>query len=275
MNKLLFGTGGIPVCCKGDTLDGIGSVKKLGLGAFELEFVRGINISKEKTVDVKKIAGSEDVVLTCHAPYYINLNSDDRKKLGASKHRILESARIACLCGGWSVCFHAAYYMNADKNKVYDVVKKNIKEITKKLDDESVKIWIRPEITGKETQWGSVDEVLKLSSELNMVMPCIDFAHYYARNVGKFNSYEEFSSMLEKIENVLGREGLNNMHVHMSGINYGKKGELNHLNLEESKLNYKDIVRAWKDFKIKGVVISESPNLEKDAILLKNSFESA
>ncbi|PWV36723.1 MAG: hypothetical protein DJ555_05865, partial [Desulfurococcaceae archaeon] len=72
----------------------------------------------------------------------------------------------------------------------------------------------------------------------------------------------------------LGRIALDSMHIHISGIEYGSRGEIKHLNLEESDLNYKDILRALKDFKAKGVVISESPNIEGDAILMKNTYES-
>ena len=56
MKELLFGTAGIPISSKGPTEQGIADVKKLGLGAMELEFVRSINISREKAPLVKKAA---------------------------------------------------------------------------------------------------------------------------------------------------------------------------------------------------------------------------
>ncbi|MFH1978428.1 MAG: TIM barrel protein, partial [Candidatus Aenigmatarchaeota archaeon] len=99
MNNLLFGTAGIPMSTNGNTMQGIQDVKKLGLGAMELEFVRSINISKEKAPLIKKTAQDSNVVLTCHAPYFINLNSLEKVKLEASKKRILDSARRAYECG--------------------------------------------------------------------------------------------------------------------------------------------------------------------------------
>ena len=104
-------------------------------------------------------------------------------------------------------------------------------------------------------------------------MPCVDFAHFHARTNGKYNTYEEFAGILEKIEKALGKKGLENMHIHITGIAYGPKGEKNHLNLEESDLKYTELLKALKDFKVKGVVVCESPNIEGDALLMKKTFE--
>src|SRR3989344_6178548 len=106
MKDLLFGTAGIPLSANPrTTADGIKHVRKLGLGAMELEFVRSVNISKDKAPEVKKAAEESKVVLTCHAPYFINLNSLEKAKIKARIQRILISARIANLCGGDSACF--------------------------------------------------------------------------------------------------------------------------------------------------------------------------
>jgi len=273
MEKLLFGTAGIPICAKGSgTENGIEEVNKLGLGAMELEFVRSINITKQKAPSVKEVAEKNKVVLTCHAPYFINLNSLEKAKLKASKDRILNSARIASLCGAWSLCFHPGFYQKSTKEETYVRIRDAIKEISNTLKKENNKIWIRPETTGKESQFGNVDELLKISQEVDNVMPCIDFAHFHARTNGKYNSYEEFCEILEKIEKKLGKNGLENMHIHITGIAYGEKGEKHHLTLKESDLKYKELLKALKDFKVKGVVISESPNIEEDALLMKGEY---
>ena len=273
MKELLFGTAGIPLSANPrTTADGIKHVKKLGLGAMELEFVHSINITKEKAPEIKKIAEENNVVLTCHAPYFINLNSLEKAKVTASIGRILNSARIANLCGGYSVCFHSGFYMGQEPKMVYDTIKNNLKEIVSTLKKEGNNIWLRPETTGKETQFGNVDEILQLSQELDNVMPCVDFAHFHARTNGKYNTYREFASILEAIEKKLGKKGLENMHMHITGIAYGPKGEKNHLTLKESDLKYEELLKVLKDFKAKGVAISESPNIEEDALLMKKVY---
>ena len=118
-----------------------------------------------------------------------------------------------------------------------------------------------------------MNEVIKLSNDVEQVMPCIDFSHFFARETGKHNTHEEFKKILEQIEKGIGKEALQNMHIHVSGIAYGDKGEKHHLILEESNFNYKELMKALKEFKVKGVLISESPNIEEDALLMKKCYE--
>ncbi|MBN2367410.1 TIM barrel protein [Candidatus Woesearchaeota archaeon] len=274
-DRLLFGTAGIPLSANDrNTLNGISRVKELGLGAMELEFVHSINISKEKAPEIKEKSQQEDVILTCHAPYFINLNAKEPEKRHASMYRIEKSAEILQDCGGWSVCYHPGFYLDMEKETVFKNVLSSIKEIQKKLQDNGIDVWVRPETTGKPTQFGDYEELLKISQEVEKVMPVFDFSHIHARSAGMYNSREEFNKILENVEKYLGREGLDNMHIHVSGINYTEKGERNHLILEESDMNYKDLVKIWKEFRVKGVVICESPNIEEDALLLQKVYKT-
>ncbi|MEW6295643.1 MAG: TIM barrel protein [Candidatus Diapherotrites archaeon] len=270
---LLFGPAGIPNSTrKPNTVEGIKRVKELGLECMELEFVHSINIKKGAAPEVKKTAKENSIRLTVHAPYYINLNSLSKQTIGMSKSHVINSAKIGFLCGAESVAFHAAYYMKMDSQAVYDRVKKEMQYILNALKEEGIKIWVRPETTGKHSQFGTLEEILSLSEELEMVMPCIDFSHMHARTQ-KLNSREEFEAILESVEKKLGKKGLQNLHCHVSGINYSEKGERNHMPLKESDFNYKELLQSLKEFKAKGFIVCESPNLEEDALLLKKTYE--
>ena len=274
VDRLRFGTAGIPISTpKRSTIDGIIHVRNLGLDAMELEFVRGVNLKPELAKKIKYVAKKHDVLLTAHAPYYINLNAKEKEKVEASKRRIIQSAERLYEAGGWSVVFHAGYYLKQPPESVYQKILNELKDIERTLMDKGVKVWIRPELTGKPTQFGDLREIVKLSEELEMVLPTIDFAHAHARNKGQCNTVEEWREMLSFIEDRLGREALDNMHIHISGIEYGEKGERNHLNLQESDMNWEDLLRVLKEFRVKGVVISESPNIEGDALLMKKKYE--
>jgi len=274
-DRLHFGTAGIPLSTpKKTSAEGVKRVKELGLDAMELEFVRGVRMSRASAAEIKSIAGELGVVLTVHAPYYINLNSQDQAKLRASIERILESARVGSEAGAFSVVFHPAYYGGDTPQNTYKRVRDALKYVVKTLKDEGVEIWIRPETMGGLAEFGDLEEVISLSEELEMVLPAVDFAHLHARSLGKYNTYGEIVEVLQKIEERLGREALDSMHMHISGIEYGSRGEVKHLNLEESDLNYLDILRALKEFRVKGVLISESPNIEGDAMLMKEKYSS-
>jgi deoxyribonuclease-4 len=275
VEKLLFGPAGVPLSARTrSTAAGIERVAELGLDCMELEFVRGVKMSRETALTVAEIANKKNVALTAHAPYFINLNAREAEKLKASQERIFQTARIAALCGATSIVFHAAFYLSDQPNRVYDHVKKQLQQITSQLRAEGNHVWIRPEVTGKISQFGTLEEVLELSAEVDGVAPCIDFAHWYART-GKFNSYHEFIFILKQVEKRLGRQALDNMHIHISGIAYGKSGETKHLDIRKSDFNYVELIHALSDYTIKGLIISESPNLEEDALFLQQTYRAA
>ncbi len=273
MDKLLFGPAGVPLSAKDrSTVGGVKEVANLGLGCMEIEFVRGVRMSEKIAKEVQKVAKEKGVVLTVHAPYFINLNSSEKDKVKASIQRILDSAHIGAICGAKFVTFHAAYYGKDDPKDVYKRVKNALKEIVKIIKDKGWDIEIRPETTGKISQFGTVDELIKLAHEID-TKPCIDFAHIYARSLGEFNGYDKFNELIDKLEKELGKEFLKEMHIHLSGIEYGKSGETKHTPVKESNFKWKDVLKVLKEREICGVVISESPILEQDALLMQNEYE--
>jgi deoxyribonuclease IV len=270
--SLIFGTGGVPHSAGStSTIDGIKRIKELGLGCMELEFVHQVRMSEGTAREVAVVARTAGISLSAHAPYYINLNSKEPEKVKASQGRLLQAARIASICGAGSVIFHAAFYLGDSPDSVYPVVKKYLSEVLAELKKEGIGIRIRPEVMGKASEFGTIEEILRLSQELDGVLPAIDVAHWHARE-GKFNTYDEFITVLEQIERELGKAALKNLHIHFSGIRYGKSGEISHLNLEESDFQYTEMLKALRDVRAGGLVVCESPNLEEDALLLQKTY---
>jgi len=274
MAELLFGTAGTPHSAKTpSTIDGIERIAELGLGCMEIEFVRGVRMSEPTARRVAEVAAREGIRLSAHAPYFINFNAREPEKIRASQDRLLQAARIASLCGAQSVVFHTAFYLGDPPEKAYNTIKKYLKETLNQLRRENNRVWIRPEVMGKQSQFGTVEEILNLCTELEGLAPCLDFAHWHART-GIFNSYQEFASILLQVKGRLGRAALDDMHIHLAGIRYGGKGEIKHLNLKESDLQYAEFLKALRDYGVKGLVICESPNLEDDALLLQETYNT-
>lgn len=273
MRGLLFGVAGVPKGAKGTSSEaGVERVRELGLDAMELAWVRGARMGEEAARSLARQAEALNVFLTAHAAYYINLNSDTEEKRAKSRGYIVQAARVGELCGVRSVVFHAASYMGCDPEDVYRTVKEQLEEVVEVLRDEGNQVKLRPETTGKPSQFGSLEEVLRLCSEVEGLAPCVDFAHLHART-GRLNSYDEFVSVLRRLGEVLGRQALEDLHIHISGISYSSKGESKHLMLSESDMNYLDLLRALCEFGAGGVVISESPDQAADALLLKRTYE--
>ena len=272
-DKLNFITAGMPIRTgKGSYPQAFDVLKEMNLDGMELEFVHGVRMSDDNRIFVKEMA--KNFVFTAHGPFYINLNSKEEEKIEASVQRIIDTAAVAAQAGAFSITYHAAFYMGGDKETVFEQVKTQTKRIIDILENEKIKVWVRPETTGKATQWGDIDEIINLSKEFEQVLPCVDFSHLHARSAGEYNTYDEFSKVLEKMGNNIGQYALENFHGHLAGIEYTAKGEKQHLNLENSDMNYKDLIKVMKEFGVKGALVCESPNIEDDCKLLKNYYES-
>lgn len=273
MDKLNFITAGIPLRTEPkDYENAFRVLKEMNLDGIELEFVHGVRMGENSQITVKK--ASENFVVTAHGPYYINLNSKEQEKIDASVVRIIETAAMADKVGAYSITYHAAFYMGNDKKTVFDQVINQTKRIIEVVERDNLKVWIRPETTGKSTQWGDLDEIISLSKEFKQVLPCIDFSHLHARSGGGVNTYSDFCNILERIGNEIGQYAIDNFHGHLAGIAYSDKGEKNHLELEKSDMNYKDVLKALKEFNVKGALVCESPNIEEDCKLIKDYYLS-
>lgn len=272
--KLLFGTAGIPLSTPASTtLAAVEHLKKLGLDCLEVEFVKGITMGSDTAREIKDRAADLNIRLSVHAPYYINLNSPEHGKRLASQERLIASARMAASLGATSVVFHGGYYGSMTPEKTYEVIKRSLSDVISTLRRERNSVTLRLETMGKKAQFGSLDEVLVMCREVEGLLPCLDFSHIHARE-GEANSYLRFHRLLGKVAKKLGEAALRNIHIHISGVHYSEKGEIKHLDLRDSDFHYDDWIQVLKDFGVAGMVICESPNLEADALMLKNLYLS-
>ena len=272
--RILFGTAGTPhSSAERSSVEGIKRVRELGLDAMELEFVRGVRMGRETAEEVKKTAEENRVRLSVHAPYYINLNSLEAEKRTASIKRIYDSARVGYWAGAKIVTFHPAYYHKMKQEEVTSTVAKQLKELVESLKKEGIDMLVAPETCGKKSQFGSLEEVLELCRRVKGLRPMIDFSHLHARCNGCLKEKQDFLKQLELIKEA-DRSFLDELQMHVSGINYSEKGERNHLNLNESDFCYKGLLEALREKNVSGTIICESPNIEEDALLMKKYYKS-
>ena len=105
-------------------LKGVGKVAEMDLDCMEVEFTYGVRMDLETAKDVGALAKEKGIILSVHAPYYINLASDEAEKVTASKERILVSCERANAMGAQNVTFHAGFYQGRTPEKTYQLIKK-------------------------------------------------------------------------------------------------------------------------------------------------------
>jgi len=224
---------------------------QLGFRAAEVEFTYKVYIKKEDALEIAKTAKKLDIELSIHAPYYINLNSEWPEKVKRSVKRILDCCEMANYLGAKYVIFHSAFYGLSKKKtpeEVYETVKKKILEMQEMIKKNNWNVTLAPEAMGKKSQFGSVDELIRLHKETGCFF-CIDFAHLEAR-VGKV----EYTEVLEKLK----AYGITKLQCHFSGIEYGEQGEKRHVVTPSDKL--KELLLAFKKTGMSAIIINESPD---------------
>jgi len=270
--QLRFGTSGIPLSsARPRTVDGIRRARELGLDHLEMAWVNGVRMSDAAADAIASAAREHDVSLTAHAPYYVNLcGAPDI--VARSRARLEDAGRLGVRCGAQSFCFHAGFYGRLETEEANRRVQAELERVTAALRRQRHVIDVRAELTGKASQVGSLDEVLAWSAAVPGVLPCVDFSHRYARELGKHNRYDDFAATLAAIETRLGRPALDRLHVHIAGIEYGPRGERRHQPLRRTKFRWRELLRALKDLRVGGWVVCESPEMENDALLLQRAY---
>lgn len=271
---MIFGTAGIPIRSKGTTLDGLECIHDLKLQAMELEFVHRVTMKEQGAKATHDLAIKLNLVLSVHAPYYINLLSEEKYKRDASRIRILESCRIGGMASAKRIVFHPAFYGKMDKKHAFEEMKEQIALILDELKKKSMEHTIlAPEIMGKISQFGTIEENFGLAEEFGIgkVNPCIDFGHLHARTNGGLKNKTDFIEVLERVE-AFGKEYLQTLHIHFEGIAYTEKGERNHLPISSKSPDFALLAAALIEKKCSGTIICESPEIENDALKMKEIY---
>jgi deoxyribonuclease IV len=239
---------------------GIKKIKELNLNALEVEFTYGVKLTNEQSKIIGENAKKNNIKLSVHAPYYINLASDEEEKIQASIKRILDSCERAHYLNAEFVVFHAGFYQKKTPIETYNIIKKNIILIDEIIKKNKWNVKLAPETTGKHSQFGSVKELINLHKETNCYV-CIDFAHIYARQNGKID-YDEVMNQIKILPYI---------HSHFSGIDFSIKGEKKHLITDVELI--KPLVKAVIKHNLDITIINESPQPFLDSVKTKEIFD--
>ena len=245
-----------PAGTGGSSEEGFREIKEAGLDGVEIEFTYSVWMKKEEAIKINSLNKKLKLQLSIHAPYFINLASKEKDKVVASKARILKCCEMGHYLGAKYIVFHAGFYQKQDPEMIYQMIKKEIIDMMKTIKLKKWNIVLAPETTGKESQFGNLDELIRLKKETGCHL-CVDFSHLKAR----YNGVIDYDSIMKKLA------PLGHLHCHFSGIIWTEKGERKHELTKE-----KDILELFsylKKYKIDCTIINESPDPFGDALKMK------
>ena len=253
-------------------------IVKMGLDCFEYQCGRGVNIGEEKATALGKLAKEKNIKLSLHAPYYISMSSVEEEKRLNSVNYILASAKAVKAMGGNRIIVHTGSCGKISRAEALDLAIDTMKKAINALDSEGMSnIHICPETMGKVNQLGTLDEVLALCKVDERLIPCIDFGHLNARDLGILKTKEDFEKIFIAIKNELGTDRLKSFHSHFSKIEYTTGGEKKHLTFEDTLHgpDFEPVMELTHKYDCSPVFICESAGTQaEDAKTMKDYYLS-
>jgi len=245
-----------------------------GLDALEYAAVYGLRMKEQSAMTLGAAARDHGIVMSMHAAYYISLVSKSKQTRRNSIERLVKSLQFAPLMGVTRIVFHAGGYSGLTPEEAYPVVKNSLQEVWETAGHSGKGALLAPETAGKLGAFGSVDELIRLCTELDGFIPTIDWAHLYARTQGYMNDKDSYLKILSRFEGALGRKFVNNMHFHVSGIEYTSAGEKAHRPLGEGwGPDLLPLLEIVSETGYKPTFISETPNPILGALYTKLLLE--
>jgi len=272
MARVYIGPAGVPIGARerkksAGTLDGIRYVSEVGLNAMEVEFVQGVKMNREAAQEAGELARELGVRLSVHAPYFINLCSEEAEKVEASIKRLQESLDRGETMGATVVVFHPAYYGKLGPEGCYNAVKDAVLRVLDWMRESGIThVRLGLEVMARKSQFGSLEETFRLVREVNnpQVVAVIDWGHVYARNGGSI----DYRAVLNMWREYFGDQP---MHTHFTCVKY-KNGEWvdEHEPMDTNNPPFEPLARELAGEDIEITIINESPLLEKDALRMKD-----
>lgn len=253
-------------------------LKSKGLLAYEYSFGRGFTLKEDTAKIIGEEAKKNGVLVSAHAPYYINLANTQEEMIQKSFNYITKGLELLDCLGGEHYVVHLASCGKLSRAEALNITRKNLDRALQlvydlKLDSNNKKIC--PETMGKQMQIGDYDEIIDFCTMDKILVPTFDFGHINALHQGCLKTYDDYKKIIDLAIEKLG-DRVKNCHIHFSKIEYGDKGEIKHLTLDDNVYGpeFEPLAQLIYDYKLTPTIISESKQLmTRDSLRLKQIYD--
>ncbi len=251
-------------------------LKNMGLDLYEYSCAKGVKLSPAKAKAIGEEAEKNGISLSIHAPYYINLSTDDEEKRAKSINYIMETLRAADIMGADKIVVHSGACAKMPRETAMGYAEITLKKALEQAKAEGLyHIHICPETMGKINQLGTLEEVMRLCLIDESFIPTIDFGHLHTRGLGCLNNVKDFEAVLDTMENMLGHDRMAHFHSHFSRIEYTAGGEKVHRTYDETDYgpDFDPLAELIYKRSLSPTIICESKGtMARDALIMKNIY---
>ncbi len=253
-------------------------LKEHGLGCYEYSFGRGFVLGTETAKKLGEEAVKNDILMSVHAPYYINLANGNDATIDKNINYILKSLDYLKLFNGKKCVVHTGSQNKLSRPDALNNLYRQLDFVLQAYHDgDYLGTYICPETMGKSQQIGSVDEILEICKRDDCLIPTFDFGHINAVTGGTLKGIDDYRKIIDKCFDTLGEFKTKNMHIHFSKIEYTSKGEVKHLTLDDDIYGpeFEPLAVLLHEYNLTPTVISESKaKMMEDAMTLHKIYES-
>lgn len=247
----------------------------IGLDAYEYSFGRGILLGDETAKTIGEEMKKYGISVSVHAPYYINFATITEEQNAKNHMYIFKSLEKLKLLQGNRLIVHVASRGKMERSEAVELTRKRLVELAKMV--EGFDGYLCLETMGKENQIGTYQEIIDFCTLSPKFIPTFDFGHINSLMQGGLKTEDDFKKVFDYSIEKLGRGKTEICHIHFSKIEYGSKGEIRHLTLEDDVYGpeFEPLARVIKEYNLKPVIICESKEImASDALKLKEIYNS-
>ena len=274
LNQVHFGPAGYPADARGKVEHVFQILVEAGMTSLEYAAVHGLRTSEEKAKLIGDLARKNNIAMSLHAAYYISIASTDPQIRERSRMRLIKALKFAPLMNVKRIVFHPGTHGGLSREDAHVVIRESLQSVWEEAGHLGDGALLAPEIAGKLSMFGSVEQIIKLCQDLDGCIPTIDWAHLYARSQGEVNDKDSYLKIIGQFENELGDLFVDNMHFHISAISFTEKGEASHKPFGgEWGPDLYPLMEIVHEVGYKPTFICESPNPLQGALYAKYLLE--
>ncbi len=252
-------------------------LRQMGLDAYEYSCARGVRIRQDMAEKLGAIARDNGITMSVHAPYYINLASEDKQAIEKSLDYIVDTSRIAEIMGAERVVIHPGSLGKLNRERAFENIRNNLGKALEIVNKKGVKVSLCPETLGKKNQMGTLEEILELCLMDKSLIPTLDFAHLHALNAGALNKKADYQRVFDRLFGVLGGERGRRIHIHYSRVEYTEKGgEKKHWSYADTAYGpeFEPLAECLIEYGVSATIICESRGtMAEDALKLRKIYK--